>query len=106
MAESTKSEEAAVMILAESPGKKLLLQKTGTGLEIAEARQLPVGHPVPSDATEVFHLQKTKNPDVYRKQMLYKPESNSRGPVRVSTPKFREGWDAVFSRAYTDKTLN
>ncbi len=90
---------AGVRALRSRPGK----------LELAELRPVKEGQPLA--AREIVSLRRRKeSPLLYDVKTLYAAEEETRGaagstghegPARVSSSRYRDGWEAIFARKKT-----
>lgn len=79
------------------------------GEEVAAGVLCPMREGQPLNGADVVALHPTGEPDAFRVETLYAggkaaapaPAGESKGPAKVTTPAYRQGWDALFGKKPT-----
>lgn len=88
------AEEFATLGPETDDGQLIIRHKADHTIELAELRPLEDGKPIDQDV-EIVKL--TGEGPQYKIETLYKPdESTRKGPAKVSTPRYKSGWDTLW----------
>jgi hypothetical protein len=80
-----------VLMLHECKYHTIIGEEDGTIKTMTPAQD---GEPIPPD-TEIVHFTEVPwEPNFRYMETIYRPE----GPAKVSSPKYRRGWDQVFAK--------
>jgi len=98
MVDGKEKPEKVRVLGIKDDGRMLIVDDSG---EVSSTRPLKAGVPL-DPSSDVVEFEATDRPHVLTKRVLYK----GKGPAKVSSPAFREGWDEVFGKAPRREDMN
>jgi hypothetical protein len=99
--ENPKPHEDVVLLLGRTDEGHLRgVRRRGDEVALAELRPMKEGQPL-NEGDVVSLRQRAESPILWDVEVHYSPPAvaqTHKGPARVTSARYREGWDAIFGR--------
>jgi hypothetical protein len=108
MTDPTKPKDQIIPIGKSEDGEIIVVQKSERGIGIRGIKPVKDGEPL-LPGEDLFKVTPATNPvGAYDMETVYESpyKTESKGPAKVSSPKYREGWDAIFGDKPDTDMLN